>query len=98
MKAHLRSICDSFALAGYAAPMPVPTKLNPVGNYSLVIRVQAEYSPATQMVTLRCMLETPATGEHRGFTDLDALLAAIEASVLALQDELRRAEPERGTG
>ncbi len=77
--------------------MPAPTKMNPVGNYSLVIRVQAEYSPATQTVTLRCMLETPATGQHRGFTDLDALLAAIQAHVLALQDDLRRAGPERGT-
>ena len=76
-------------MANYPTGMASPNTLNPVGHYTLVLRVQAEYSIAAQMVTLRCRLETPATGEHRGFSDIHALLAAIEADLLAIQNRLR---------
>lgn len=51
----LRSTCDLLAFAAYAVPM----KVNPVLNYTLIIRSQVEYSTATQSVVLPCILETP---------------------------------------
>ena len=69
--------------------MPAPKTINPIGHCTLVLRVQAEYSVAAQTVTLRCRLETPSTGQHRGFSDIHALLAAIEADLLAIQNRLR---------
>ena len=81
-------------MANYTLRMPAPETINPVGHYTLVLRVQAEYSIAAQTVTLRCRLETPATGQHRGFTELPALLAAIEADLLAIQNHLRASGQE----
>ncbi len=68
--------------------------LNPVGNYTFIIRCQAEYSAATRTVTLRCILEMPATGQHRSFSDMHALLAAIEADLLSMQSRLLLSEQE----
>lgn len=75
--------------------MSSPLAVNPVGNCTLVVRVQVEYNVAAQTVTLRCRLEAPATGQHRGFSELPALLAAIEADLLALQQRLIGAEQEQ---
>src|SRR5690606_30043911 len=86
----LRSTCDLLAFAGYAVPM----KVNPVLNYTLIIRSQVEYSATTQRAVLRCMLETPATGQRRGFSDVDALLTTLRAELLALQNQLIPAEQE----
>jgi hypothetical protein len=78
---HWRLIGVRLAFAGYAASM----KVNPVVNCTLIIRSQAEYSAATQSVILRCILESPATGRHHGFTDLASLIAAIEAELTEIQ-------------
>ena len=75
--------------------MPASKTIHPVGHSTLVLQVQAEYNAATQTVVLRCRLETPATGQHRGFSDLPALLTAIEADLLALQQRLLVAEQEQ---
>lgn len=75
-------------MTNYSCDMPTPKMIQPVSNCTLVLRVQAEYSVAAQATTLRCRLETPATGEHRGFSDLHALLAAIETDLLAMQQLL----------
>ena len=75
--------------------MPASKTIHPVGHCTLVLRVQAEYNVATQTVALRCRLETPATGQHRGFSDLPALLAAIEADLLAMQQSLLVAGQEQ---
>ena len=75
-------------MANYPTGMSFLNTINPVGHYTLVLRVQAEYNVAAQTVTLRCRLETPTTGQHRGFADLHALLAAIEADLLAMQQRL----------
>ncbi len=63
-------------------------KTNPVSNCTFIIRCQAEYSAATQTVTLRCILETPTTGQRRSFSDMQALLAALEADLLSMQSRL----------
>ena len=82
-------------MANYTLRMPAPETLNPVGHCTLVLRVQAEYSIAAQTVTLRCRLEAPSTGQHRGFSDLHALLAAIEADLLDMQQRLIVGEQEQ---
>lgn len=64
-------------------------KVNPVLNYTLIIRSQVEYSAATQRAVLRCILETPATGQRRGFSDAEALLTALRAELLELQNQIR---------
>lgn len=69
-------------------------KVNPVLNYTLIIRSQVEYSAATQCAVLRCILETPATGQRRGFSDMDALLTVLRAELLALQNQLIPPEQE----
>jgi hypothetical protein len=47
-------------------------------------------------VILRCILETPVTGQRRGFTDVDALLAAIRADLLNMQEQMIPPDPESG--
>lgn len=63
-------------------------KVNPVLNYTLIIRSQVEYSAATQCAVLRCILETPATGQRRGFSDAEALLTALRAELIELQKQM----------
>jgi len=70
---------------------------NPVINCTLIIRSQAEYSVTTQTVVLRCLLEESATGQRRGFTDVEALLTALRAELLDLQTRIipsGREDPE----
>lgn len=62
-------------------------KANPVMYSTLIIRSQVEYS-TTQSVILRCVLEMPATGQRRGFTDLDDLLVALRAELMELQRQI----------
>jgi hypothetical protein len=75
---------DFNALGGYATTM----NINPVANCILIIRSQAEYSAATQTVVLRCLLEKTATGQRRGFTDVDALLTALRAELMEIQNQI----------
>jgi hypothetical protein len=75
---------DFNALGGYAAFM----KSKPVVNCTFIIRSQVEYSAATQAVVLRCMLEKSATGQRRGFTEVEALLAALRAELMELQSQI----------
>jgi len=70
--------------------------INPVSNTTFIIRCQAEYSAVTRTVIVRCILETPATGQHRSFSDMYTLLAAIQADLIALQNELRPPGQEHG--
>ncbi|MFN8494723.1 MAG: hypothetical protein U0350_44385 [Caldilineaceae bacterium] len=70
-------------------------KANPVMYSTLIIRSQAEYSTITQSVILRCVLETPATGQRRGFTDLDDLLVALRAELMELQNQIIPPEQEK---
>lgn len=63
-------------------------KANPVINCTFIIRSQIEYSNATQGVSLRCLLEMPATGQHRGFTEVEALLAVLRAELVNLQHQI----------
>jgi hypothetical protein len=75
---------DFNALGGY----PTSMNSNPVANCTLIIRSQVEYSAATQTVVLRCLLEKTATGQRRGFTDVDALLTALRAELIELQSRI----------
>jgi hypothetical protein len=63
-------------------------KINPVANCTLIIRSQAEYSVATRTVVMRCLLEKAATGQRRGFTEVDALLTALRAELMELQSQM----------
>lgn len=72
-------------------------KTNSVIYHNLIIRSQAEYSAATQLVIFRCILETPATGQRHGFTDVDALLTVLRAELMELQTQIipsDRRDPE----
>lgn len=71
-------------------------QINPVANCTLIIRSQAEYSAATQAVILRCILESPATGHRHGFTDLAALLAAIQTELTEIQNHILPPGEEKG--
>ena len=62
--------------------------IKPVIHSTFIIRSQAEYSIATQTIVLRCLLEDLSTGQHRVFTDLDDLLAALLAELTALQHQI----------
>jgi hypothetical protein len=62
--------------------------VNPVVNCTLIIRSQVEYSATTQTAVLRCVLEKSATGQRRGFTEVDALLTALRAELMELQAEI----------
>ena len=53
-----------------------------------IIRSQVEYSGVTQTVILRCLLEKAATGQRRGFADVDALLIALRAELMDLQSQI----------
>ncbi|MCX6049018.1 MAG: hypothetical protein NT075_28285, partial [Chloroflexi bacterium] len=61
---------------------------NPVKYGTLIIRSQVEYSVRTQETIWRYMMTMPATGQQRGFTDLDTLLAAVCTELLALQHQV----------
>lgn len=56
---------------------------NSVINSTLIVRSQAEYSPATQTLSVRFILEMPATGQHRGFADVEALLCLQGGEIYA---------------
>ena len=58
-------------------------QVNPVANYIFIIRTQAEYSLVAHTVSVRCILEVPSTGERHGFADVEALLAALGAELIA---------------
>lgn len=71
--------------------------INPVSNSTFIVRCQAEYSAATRTVIVRCILERSGTGQHRSFGDMQALLAALQADVTAMQNGLWPAEQEQQT-
>ena len=63
-------------------------KSNPVVSCNFIIRSQLEYSAASQTVVVRCILETAATGERRGFTDVDALLDAVRVALMEMHNKI----------
>lgn len=67
---------------------------NPVIYCTLIIRSQSEYSVSTQTVITRCIVETPATGQRRGFTDIEALLAALRVELLEMQNKIIPSDQE----
>ena len=71
-------------------------KANPVIHCNLIIRSQIEYSTTAQAVIVRCILETPATGQRHGFTDVEALLAALRTELLGLQNQIIPPDQEKG--
>jgi len=70
-------------------------KSNPVVYCNLIVRSQIEYSMATQAVIVRCILETPATGQRHGFTDVEALLAALRVELMTIQNQIVPASQEK---
>ena len=72
------------AFACYASGM----KVNSVIHCNLIIRSQIEYSTVTQTVSMRCILESPTTGQRSGFTDVDALLTGLRAELLKMQSQI----------
>ena len=79
-----RSIGDLLALDLYDAAM----KPNPVIHHTFIVRNQIEYSVASQAVILRSVLEIPSTGQHQGFTEIEALLAALGAELRKMQSQI----------
>jgi hypothetical protein len=71
-------------------------KANPVMHCTLIIRSQVEYSITAQELIPRYMVAMPANGQHRGFTDIDALLAAVRAELLAMQSQMMPPKQEKG--
>ena len=71
-------------------------KANPVRHYTLIIRSQVEYSIPTQAMNLRYMMATPTNGQHRGFADIDDLLAAVRAELLEMQNQIIPPDQETG--
>ncbi|MBX3051113.1 MAG: hypothetical protein KF753_06555 [Caldilineaceae bacterium] len=68
--------------------------VNSVINRTYIVRSQAEYSAATDTVILRCTLETPSTGERRGFADIQALIEALQAELADIQMHIVSPEEE----
>lgn len=64
-------------------------KSNAVDFHNFIIRSQIEYSAAGRTTAVRCILETSATGERRGFTDIDALLACLREEMIAARNHAR---------
>jgi hypothetical protein len=87
-----RSIGVGLAGDGYATGM----KPNPVIHCTLIIRSQIEYSRVTQEVTMRCILEMPATGQRLGFTEIEALLTTLRAQLLEMQYQIIPLEQGKG--
>lgn len=71
-------------------------KPNSVIHCNLIIRSQIEYSTTTQAVIVRYILETPATGQRHGFTDVEALLVALRTELLGLQNQMIPLNQEKG--
>lgn len=70
---------------------------SPIGNCVLIVRCQAAYSPASRSVAVHCILETPGSaGQQRSFSDVYALLAAIQTDLLKLQSNLALAGQDNG--
>lgn len=61
-------------------------KVNSVVNCTHILRSQAEYDGISQTVVLRCILEMPATGERRGFTDIESLLTALRTELMEVHN------------
>lgn len=69
-------------------------KSNSVDFHNFIIRSQIEYSPASRATALRCILEISATGERRGFTDIEALLACLRGELTTAQNQAQPSEEE----
>lgn len=70
-------------------------KANPIIYCNLIIHSQIEYSMTAQAVILRAVLEMPTTGQRQGFTDVEALLAAIRAELMEIQHQMIPSEQEK---
>ncbi len=62
--------------------------INSVTNRTLIIRSQAEYSTSAQTMIVRYILETPGSAKRRGFAGVESLLAALEAELTELQNQI----------
>ncbi|MBP7962929.1 MAG: hypothetical protein KBG20_07160 [Caldilineaceae bacterium] len=69
-------------------------KVNSVVNCTHILRTQAEYDGISQAVVLRCILEMPATGERRGFTDIESLLTALRSELMEVHNHTLPLDPE----
>lgn len=79
------------AYSDYSTPM----KANPIIYCNLIIHSQIEYSMTEQAVILRAVLEMPTIGQRQGFTDMEALLAAIRAELTEIQGQIIPSEQEK---
>jgi hypothetical protein len=70
--------------------------INPTINCTFIIRGQAEYSPAAQILSVRFILEMPATGQHRGFVDVEDLISALRIELAGTYGLIIPPEPEEG--
>ncbi len=70
--------------------------INPVNNCTLIIRSQAEYSPASQTMSVRLILEMPATGQHRGFVNVEDLLKALRIELVETHRQIIPSEQQEG--
>ncbi|HQY94701.1 hypothetical protein [Caldilinea sp.] len=63
-------------------------KVNPVVYCTFIIRSQIEYSAIAQAAIVRCILETPATSQQRGYTDVEDLLTVLRAELTDMQNRI----------
>jgi len=61
---------------------------NPVARCNHIIYSQIEYNTTTQVVVVRCILESLTTGQRHGFTDVDALLEALRKELMEMQTQI----------
>ena len=69
---------------------------NPVNHCVLIIRSQAEYSVISQTLRVHYILEAPATGQHRGFADMEALLSALRDEMMETHHQIIPSEQQEG--
>ena len=60
----------------------------PLINGIFIIRTQAEYSPITKSMSVRCVLEMPMTGQHLMFVDVETLLTALSAEITEIHQQI----------
>lgn len=65
--------------------------INPT-NHALIIRIQAEYSAAAQIMSIRYILEIPSSGEHRGFAEVGDLISALQIELTKIASPIVASE------
>ena len=69
--------------------------INPT-HHSLIVRMQAEYSAAFQATRIRYVLEVPASGEHRGFAEVEDLMSALRIEMTKIDNPIVAPEQKEG--